>query len=77
MLGGIGFAEGVENRYSKKCSIDSGTNMLETAEMVVSMVRVGAYMAGSGPDWLKKGLSRGKEGNVTEYEVYKDARNWK
>ena len=28
------------HRYIQKCSMDSGTNMLETAQMVISLIHI-------------------------------------
>lgn len=34
-----GMTEEEAHRYIQKCSMDSGTNLVETAEMVLSMMR--------------------------------------
>ena len=34
-----GMSEEEAHRYIQKCSMDSGTNLVETAEMVLSMMR--------------------------------------
>ena len=34
-----GLSEEEAHRYIQKCSMDSGTNLVETAEMVLSMMR--------------------------------------
>ena len=34
-----GMSENEAHRYIQKCSMDSGTNMVETAQMVISLIR--------------------------------------
>ena len=33
-----GMSESEAHRYIQKCSMDSGTNMVETAQMVISLI---------------------------------------
>lgn len=35
-----GMSENEAHRYIQKCSMDSGTNLMETAQMVISLINI-------------------------------------
>ena len=65
------------HRYLQKTSMDSGTNLVETAQMLLTLMRSYSIPGDVLPD--DKAL---QDGNVCrrewrQYEIYKDAWNWK